>query len=80
MHGWLTLSFLGQMVTDWLGENGRLDKLTGSYRGINIVREEILCKGQVTKKYQDDGGNRARLEIWAENPQGERTVSAMPAS
>ena len=24
IHGWLTLSFLGQLVTDWIGERGTL--------------------------------------------------------
>ena len=33
VHGWLTLSFLGQMITDWMGESGTLVKLGGSYRG-----------------------------------------------
>lgn len=75
VHGWLALSFLGQMVTDWLGEGGTLLKLNGSYRGMNLVHEDIICNGKVTKKYVEDGKNCARVEIWAENPQGEKTVT-----
>ena len=75
VHGWLALSFLGQMITDWLGEGGALVKLNGSYRGMNKVNEDIFCKGKVTRKYTEDGKNLARLEIWAENPQGEKTVT-----
>ncbi|MBN1176133.1 MAG: acyl dehydratase [Dehalococcoidales bacterium] len=75
VHGWLALSFLGQMVTDWLGEKGTLDKLAGSYRGMNPVHEDIICNGKVTRKYVEDGKNLARLEIWAENPRGEKTVT-----
>lgn len=75
VHGWLALSFLGQMLTDWLGEGGILVKLNGSYRGINLVHEDIICNGRVTKKYVEDGKNFARVEIWAENPQGEKTVT-----
>jgi len=75
VHGWLTLSFLGQMVTDWLGEKGRLLKLNGSYRGMNKVHEDIICNGKVIKKYEEDGKNLARVEIWAENPLGEKTVT-----
>ena len=74
VHGWLALSFLGQMVTDWLGEDGTLLKLSGSYRGMNKVHEDIICNGRVTKKYEEDDRNLARLEIWAENPEGEKTV------
>jgi hydroxyacyl-ACP dehydratase HTD2-like protein with hotdog domain len=75
VHGWLTLSFLGQMLTDWLGEEGALVKLSGSYRGMNNVHEDIICSGKVTKKYVEDDKHYARVEIWAENPQGDRTVS-----
>jgi acyl dehydratase len=75
VHGWLALSFLGQMLTDWLGEGGTLLKLNGSYRGMNLVHEDIICNGRVTKKYVEDGKNCARVEIWVENPQGEKTVT-----
>jgi acyl dehydratase len=75
VHGWLTLSFLGQMLTDWMGEGGTLTKLGGSYRGMNSVSEEIFCYGKVTRKYVEDNQHFVRVEVWAENPQGERTVS-----
>ena len=75
VHGWLALSFLGQMLTDWVGEDGTLVKLGGSYRGVNKVNEDIFCYGRVTKKYIEDNKHLVRVEVWAENPQGERTVS-----
>jgi len=75
VHGWLALAFLGQMITDWLGDGGILVKLNGSYRGINRVSEDIICNGKVKKKYVEDGRNLVRLEIWAENPQGDKTVT-----
>jgi acyl dehydratase len=75
VHGWLTLSFLGQMLTDWAGERGNLEKLSGSYRGMNLVHEEIFCHGKVTKKTSENSKNLVRLEIWAENPRGEKTVT-----
>jgi len=75
VHGWLTLSFLGQMVTDWIGESGTLVKLGGSYRGMNLAGEDIICNGRVTRKYIEDNRHYVRVEVWAENPQGERTTS-----
>jgi acyl dehydratase len=75
VHGWLALSFLGQMITDWLGGEGTLVKLDGSYRGMNLVHEEIFCYGRVKRKYIEDDRHYARVEIWAENPQGEKTVT-----
>jgi acyl dehydratase len=75
VHGWLALSFLGQMVTDWLGGKGTLVKLDGSYKGMNNVHEEIFCYGKVKRKYEKDGKNLVQLEIWAENPKGDKTVT-----
>jgi len=74
VHGWLTCSFLGQLVTDWMGEHGTLVKLGCSYRGMHFPSENITCKGKVTKKYIEDGKQCVEVEIWAENPKGERTV------
>ena len=75
VHGWLALSFLGQMITDWIGESGTLLKLNGSYRGMNLVHEDVICNGKVTKKYIEEDKHLARVEIWAENPQGDKTVT-----
>ena len=75
VHGWLALAFLGEMITGWIGEGGTLLKLSGSYRGMNKVHEDLFCKGKVTKKYSENGKNCARLEIWVENPQGDKTVT-----
>jgi acyl dehydratase len=75
VHGWLTLAFLGQMLTDWLGEKGTLLKLSGSYRGVNKVNEDIICNGRVNKKYIENDKNLVRVEIWAENPRGDKTVT-----
>ena len=74
VHGWLSFSFLGQLVTDWIGEQGTLKKLGCSYRKMHYPGEDVVCKGIVTKKYIDDGSHYVECEIWTENPQGEKGV------
>lgn len=74
VHGWLTLSFLGQMITDWIGERGTLVKLGCSYRGILFPGEDIVCKGKVTRKYVKDDRHYVEAEFHAENAKGERTT------
>jgi len=71
VHGWLGLSFLSRMVTDWMGGQGRLLKLAGSYKGMNIVHEELFCYACVAKK---EANGRVRLGLWVENPAGEKTI------
>jgi hypothetical protein len=63
------------MLTDWMGEGGHLVKLSGSYKGMNLVAEEIFCYGKVTRKYDEADKHFIKLEIWAENPRGEKTVT-----
>jgi hypothetical protein len=75
VHGWLALSFMVQMVTDWIGDGGTVAKISGNYRGINYPMQDLICNGKVNKKYAEDDKYYLRLEIWAENPEGERTVS-----
>ena len=75
VHGQLAGCFLGQMVTDWIGEQGRLRKLTLTYRGMNFPGETLVCKGTVTKKYIEDGQHFVVCSLWAENPKGEKTVT-----
>ena len=75
VHGWLICSFLGQMITDWMGEQGFLKKLSCRYLGLNFPCENVTCKGKVAKKYVQNSEHYVECEIWAENPKGERTVS-----
>jgi acyl dehydratase len=77
VQGQLVGSFLGQLVTDWVGEQGMLRKLTCSYKGSNYPGEAIICKGKVSKKYVEGGEHRLECSLWAENAAGEKTVTGM---
>ena len=74
VHGWLTFSFLGQLLTDWIGAEGWIRKVSVSYRGMNYPGEDTLLKGKITKKYIQDAEHIVELEIWAENSRGEKTT------
>ena len=77
IHGELVCSFLGQLITDWIGEQGSLKKISCSYRGTNFPNEPLACKGKVNKKYVEDGKHYVVFDIWAENVRAEKTVSGM---
>lgn len=74
VHGWLTASFLAQLVTDWMGEEATLKKFGCSYRGMHVPGEDITLKGKIAKKYEQEGKFCVELEVWAENTKGERTI------
>ncbi len=75
VHGQLMCSFLGQLLTDWIGEQGNLRRLTCSYKGLNFPGETLICKGKVTNKYVEKREHYVECSIWAENAKGEKTVS-----
>jgi len=75
VHGQLVGCFLGQLMTDWMGEQGNLRKLTCSYKSVNFPGEALICKGKVTKKYVEDGEHYVECNLWVENAKGEKTVS-----
>ena len=75
VHGQLAGAFLGQMLTDWVGDKGNISKLSLSYKGMNFPGEALACQGKVIKKYVEESRHLVTLRIWAENPRGEKTLT-----
>ena len=59
---------------DWLGEQGRIKKFGCQYRGMDELSQDITCRGVVMKKYQEGAQKFVELDIWTENPQGQKTT------
>ena len=70
LHGLLKAAFLGQLVTDWLGDRGTLKAFEVSYRGIDVPGRPYRCRGRVIKVE----GDQVELEVWGEDPDGQRTT------
>ncbi len=73
VHGALKNAFLGQLLHDWIGEQGTLRKFGCSYRGMDLPNQDILCRGVVKKKYSENGKHFVDLDVWTENPDGKKT-------
>ena len=85
VHGQLKRAWLGQLMIDWIGEQGVLTQLACQFRGMDYPRqmksmtepqdgETWWCRGNVTAKYEKDGQHYVQCEIWVENGKGERTT------
>jgi acyl dehydratase len=74
VHGALKNAFLGQMLHDWIGNEGRIKKYGCSYRGMDYPAREMTCKGAVIRKYEENGEKLVDVEMWTENPEGEKTT------
>ena len=73
VHGALKHAFLGQLVHDWAGDGGRVKKFGCQYRAMDEPNQEIALRGVVTKKYSEGDQNFVELDVWTENPQGQKT-------
>ena len=74
VHGALKHAFLGQLLHDWAGDAGRIKKFGCQYRGMDEPAQDITCRGVVTKKYSEGDSNFVELDVWTENPQGQKTT------
>jgi len=70
LHGLLKAAFLGQLITDWLGDEGELRTLEVSYRGVDQPGHPYTCRGRVKKA----DGRTVELDVWGENESAERTT------
>ena len=70
LHGLLKAAFLGQLITDWLGDDGTLKTFEVSYRGVDVPGKPYRCRGRVVKVE----GKDVELEVWGEDPEGKRTT------
>lgn len=85
VHGALKRAWLGQLITNLIGDEGVLCKLSCQYRGMDYPRkmktmkgatdgETWLCKGRVKNKYVENDKHFMECEIWVENGKGVKTT------
>ena len=70
------ICWLGQIVTDWMGDDGTLKRLNSSVRNPNIVGDTNTVQGKVTKKYIEAGEHLVEVEVENVNQSGLVTASA----
>lgn len=72
-YGCQRMCWIGQLPTNWMGDDGFLKKLSGRLHLFNYVGDTTWIKGSVTDKRIEDGEHVVDLEIRTENQMGERT-------
>jgi acyl dehydratase len=76
-HGMLSMGFVAQSVTDWLGV-GCVKKVGVRFAGLVRLGDVITCRGKVVAKRPATDGtsqNLVDLELWAENQKGDRVIT-----
>lgn len=72
-HGMLTMAFVDQMVTDWLGDRARLRRLQGRFAEMVRPGDEVRCTGTVQER--DEHTRRVVLAVEAVNQHGARVFT-----
>lgn len=73
-YGPQRISWLGQLMTNWMGDDGFLKKLEVEVRRFNIVGDTTWCRGKVINKYLQDGLPMVECQVQAENQRSEITA------
>jgi acyl dehydratase len=74
VHGRLKYAAMGRLVSDWLGHEGWIRRISARYRGMDLRGAEFTCRGRVTDLREEGGFQIVELELWTENAEGTRTT------
>lgn len=69
-YGGLRETFLTNIITNWMGDDAWLWKLSCQHRKFVYTGDTYWVKGKVASKKQVDGRNEVHLEVWVENQHG----------
>lgn len=73
-YGCQRISWLSNVITNWMGDDGFLKRLKGTLRRFNVIGDTTWCKGKVIKKYIENNEHLVDIDCWAENQRGEKTL------
>ncbi len=69
-YGGLRETFLTNIITNWMGDDGWLWKMSCQHRKFVYTGDTYWMKGKVVAKKQVEGRNEVHLDIWVENQHG----------
>jgi acyl dehydratase len=73
-YGCQRISWLGNLITNWMGDDGFLKRMRAELRRFNVVGDTTWLKGTVKQKYVKEAEHLVDIECWAENQRGEITL------
>ncbi|MEE9276849.1 MAG: hypothetical protein V3V06_00380 [Dehalococcoidia bacterium] len=67
-------AYLQQYLTRWLAGAGTIRRLQVSHRRPDLHDVEMTLGGTVTRKHEENGEKLLEVELYIDNPDGERSV------
>jgi acyl dehydratase len=72
--GPMRICWCGHAVTDWMGDDGFLKRLSVRLRRPNFVGDTTWVHGKVVRKYQENNEALVDCELWCDNQRNEVTA------
>lgn len=69
------ISWLGHLLTNWMGNDGFIEKLYVKLLRPNLFGDTQWCKGKVVRKYTEAEHPLVECDIWCENQRSEKTAA-----
>jgi acyl dehydratase len=63
VYGFLVITYMSQLVTDWISPNGFMRKFSTQVRAQTFINDIITYKGKVIRKYDNDGLHLLDCEV-----------------
>lgn len=73
-YGAMRETWLTHLITDWMGDDAWLWKLSCQHRRFNYIGDTSWVRGKVVDKVTSEAGHEVHLEVWVENQRGETTT------
>lgn len=73
-YGCQRMTWLCNLFTNWMGDEGFLWKMSGDERVFNMMGDITTFEGRVTKKYIEKGKYCVDIEAWAKNQRDEYSM------
>lgn len=68
-------NFLATLITNWVGDNAELRKLTWKVTRSALPGKDIVCRGKITERTESEDENCLMCEVTASNENGELIAS-----
>lgn len=73
-HGMLSMAYLGKGLTDWIPQSA-LRAFSVRFVAITHVHDQLTCRGTVKEIFERSGETRVRLELSAQNQEGDTKLT-----
>jgi acyl dehydratase len=72
------ITWLAQVVSDWMGDDGMMKMIDARLKSTNYIGDVTFCRGEVVETYVDEETDEhlVDVELWGENQDDEVSVTA----